>query len=687
MAGLGSLIQGFQSGYQFVDDVKRNQADDEWKGKERAHKEKDWKKADDYEAERAELAAKYFPKQKDAEPTRTTGAALAVDQGVEPPPGGAVGAVAAPEVAARPLDGGAPVAAALPVANTGAAVTMPPNAPLQAGAGRGFVNPPGDVGAGRGNITPAMVVPRDTVNYSSDAGAGRGMVVPPRASQTGDWAQITADSRAAQPQRNADRMGILQGELAAAKNPETRALIQREIANEQKSPLPSAGPAPAGGNAAAASYLNNPANQASILSAAEKQFGLRHRPATPAEEAFNNGALVNVSAQGPSPVPGAKLAVDGVDVPTNTTSSKTGNLNHMLDFALESAKLDVKHGKMDGAGILSIVKATETLKREGMDRATALMGQGRFQEAQDIMNSQGDHVGITIVSSKDATFKIGKTEVPTKIVTMRKEDGSTSTVNTAQAQYQMMGMEKQIDALQKDRTTDITEKHYAAVLGEQQAAREDRKTDQQLRREQFEANTPAGKIASIEKVTGPLGAEQRSELVGISKLPEVVKTRVSILQEQQKSITQTIAKSMADNTYQAGSENAKALAEQQAAIALQIRQLTEPYMEGTRSKAGADPLGLRSVKPVDSAQAGAPKAETKPSASSGAALAATKGTTTAADKDMADSKAWIKDKLMGVFDGPGKYAEIAKTHPDAKIRAAAAALDAEYKANIAANTN
>jgi hypothetical protein len=613
MAGLGSLIQGFQSGYDWVDNNQRQAADDKFKGEQRDRLRKDWSKEDEYESARKALVAKHFGTEadkpapaEDANPSRV----LAMQQGADPQ----AGAVAAPDVAVTPVT--TPPTIVAPAA--------PAAAQAVAGAGRGFVNPPGPVGAGRGNINPPVASPS----------------VQPQTATTGGWPAINASYIAGQPARNADRGAILNQELAQATNPETRALLQREIAGDGKFQFIAA---------------NNGANVA--------------QPTAPAQ-------------------PAVKLAADGVETPVQTRPTKVDpsqDMNKTLNFALESAKLDVQYGKKDGAGLITLARTVESMKREGMDQAIKLLGQGRYQEAQDLFNSQGDHTGVTVVSSKDSTFNIGKTAVPTKIVTLRKEDGTTRTINTAEAQYQMIDMAKQIDQAQagqkveNDRVQgENTASHYRAVEGNQAATLG-------LQREEFNAKTPEGVIAAKEKALGrPLTIDERQEVTGISKLPEVVKTRVASLQEQQKTITQVIAKAQADGTWQPGSEGAKALAEQQAQIALSLRTITEPYLEGTRSKANADPLGIRSVKPGDSAQAGAPKAEAKPSA--GAALAA-KGTTTAADKDMKDAKAWIKDKLIGTFDGPGKYAEIAKSHPDAKIRAAAAALDAEYKANIAANTN
>lgn len=436
MAGLGSLIQGFQQGYEFVDDMQRRQTDDQFKGEQRDRLRKDWSKEDDYESARKALVARHFGAEgdkpapaDDANPSRV----LAMQQGADPQ----AGAVAAPEVAVTPVTTPPNVAAPTPVAQV-------------AGAGRGFVNPPGPVGAGRGNINPPVVT-------AADRAVAPGQV---------DLAKMT-------PQQKQDLMTL-----------------------------------------------------------AEKQFGLRHSAAPTA--LAQGGALQNVAAP-PTPVPGVRLAADGVDTPVQTRPTRVDpsqDMNKTLNFALESAKLDVQYGKKDGAGLITLAKTVDSMKREGMDQAIKLLGQGRYQEAQDLFNSQGDHTGVTVISAKDSTFNVGKTAIPTKIVTLRKEDGTTRTINTAEAQYQMIDMAKQIEVAQKDRTADITEKHYDAVLNEQKLARQDRQTVHQdaqrnadrefsMRERQYKDGTVDGKMAQITSALGPLTPDEdkayRKKLLGIGK--------------------------------------------------------------------------------------------------------------------------------------------------------------------------
>lgn len=65
----------------------------------------------------------------------------------------------------------------------------------------------------------------------------------------------------------------------------------------------------------------------------------------------------------------------------------------------------------------------------------------------------------------------------------------------------------------------------------------------------------------------------------------------------------------------------------------------------------------------------------KPAAQSGAAVSRIQppgGLTPRSDAE--SDKAWVRNKLMGTFDGPGKLQEIARTNPNPRFRAAAKAL-------------
>lgn len=65
----------------------------------------------------------------------------------------------------------------------------------------------------------------------SSIGASQGGIgVTPGTSTSGTWGDINASSKALQPSRNAEQLEILKGELAAEKDPENIAALQREIA-------------------------------------------------------------------------------------------------------------------------------------------------------------------------------------------------------------------------------------------------------------------------------------------------------------------------------------------------------------------------------------------------------------------------------------------------------------------------
>lgn len=170
------------------------------------------------------------------------------------------------------------------------------------------------------------------------------------------------------------------------------------------------------------------------------------------------GPTATPAAAAPTPAAPTPAAANGTGKP-----DPTRDMNRMMDFTIERAMLDVQHGKLDGPGMLTLVKGVEAMKREKMDDAIKLMHQGRIEEAQDAFNSGGDHK-MKIVDAKDDVFTVGKTQVPTKIITMQGEDGRTKTVNTAQMMYQQQAIDKIISQRQHDRQTDVQEQHGKDVV-------------------------------------------------------------------------------------------------------------------------------------------------------------------------------------------------------------------------------
>lgn len=613
----GNVMEAFQQGWKFMDDLERQKNEDAWKDESRGRQRKEWKKDDDADAEREALYNKYFPKPEEpAKPATPQGADVAA-KGIpieaQPP-------AQTEHAPATPTDGQLVPAGAqgLPYTGIDAAYNKLRNESTagnrdasdwanglrpEAGAGRGNVNPPNAVPAtepGFGpkitawggkpaptlaEITapkaapvaatapaPAPIAPSGTpmiANGNSTAGAGRGMVNP---APVDPGYQSTAGAG----------RGVV--------NPPTVTAADRSVAPGKVD-------------------LNNmsPTETQRLMDLAQKQFGpgLRFAKAGPADTA----------AAAPAAAPrGAEMAAGlPVDVKTNPTKVDARNdLNHMLNFAIDSAKIDLKRGKADGAGLATLIKTAQTIKNEGMDRAVSLMAQGRFQEAQDLYNSAGGHGDMQIVSSQDGFIKVAGQQIPTKIVTMRAADGSTRTVNTAEFQQQGMKIAEQLDAVLKGRQIEVTAEGHKAQREDTKAYRESLDADRDASRAISERHV---KVAEMEAADRK--AERAAKEPAGPKLPQAVLVRMQGIEKREALYEAERAKRLGEDP----KADVSALNKELAALSIQKDLLAEPHMPAVNRTARPEP-----TKPGQTAQANGatnagpakpdnkPKAEPKPAA-------------------------------------------------------------------------
>jgi len=227
----------------------------------------------------------------------------------------------------------------------------------------------------------------------------------------------------------------------------------------------------------------------------------------------------------PSPIAGpAAIAQQGV--PPAPAKPKKIDMNHNTDFLMEAALYDMKHGKLDGPGLLGLQKTVDNMKREKANEAIDLLHQGRYDEATDVFNSTGDHTGFKIISAKDAMFKAGKEEVPTKIVTVQDANGNQRVINTAESFYQRQPMEKVLAQAQKAREIEETGRHHIAEEKNQAVTAQSGRISAlasaqnaatsagslKLQQESFKKQSLLGQVEQIESVTGPLKPEERKAL-------------------------------------------------------------------------------------------------------------------------------------------------------------------------------
>lgn len=199
-------------------------------------------------------------------------------------------------------------------------------------------------------------------------------------------------------------------------------------------------PAPADDAASAPAPASAPAVQASTLSAAQAQ-GMPQA----------------------APVPGAPaVAPQPAGMTTPPPAHKLTSMASSMDYFIRRAEIDMQHGKIDGPGMAVLYKMRSSAAKEGLNESIQLLAQGDNAGAMRKFNENGDLKGWSVESSVDGVFEHAGAKLPTKIVKVKADDGSTRTINTAQAMVQNQRIEDLILQAQKgtemeDRRTDAKE--------------------------------------------------------------------------------------------------------------------------------------------------------------------------------------------------------------------------------------
>lgn len=194
----------------------------------------------------------------------------------------------------------------------------------------------------------------------------------------------------------------------------------------------------------------------------------------------------------------------------------------------------------------------------------------------------------------------------------------------------------------------------------------------------FKAQSPEGQLEQLELAVGPLSPEDkkayRKKLLGIGSNKGSDEALVGDLtkkwsENNPQATPQDVAKyrdGLATSFQQVG--NNKAVESSLKAEFSKHAPGTPGYLQ-TWNDAKAD-LGMTDAQltVLGYKPPAAPGRQPRAAAAVGTAMPT-------ADDNM---RAWVKDKLLGPLDGPGKYAEIAKTHPNPAVRRAAQQLADEY---------
>lgn len=141
------------------------------------------------------------------------------------------------------------------------------------------------------------------------------------------------------------------------------------------------------------------------------------------------------------------------------------NVADMLDYATRRAAIDVKHGKLNGLGIMQLVQARRQLEDEGVKDAMLKIHNGNVQAGIDAFNQYGKR-RVKLIDSKQIETEVSGIKMPTTEVTIEDENGTRQTINAAQMLNGFRKMENQLDFALKQQQFKQTAKHQDATLAE-----------------------------------------------------------------------------------------------------------------------------------------------------------------------------------------------------------------------------
>ncbi len=143
---------------------------------------------------------------------------------------------------------------------------------------------------------------------------------------------------------------------------------------------------------------------------------------------------------------------------------KAPSINDWLEFATKRAAIDVKHGKLNGLGIMQLAQARKQLMDEGVDEAVMKFQQGDSAGGLESFNASGKYVGAKLVGEPQRSeFDYNGVKMPTTIVTLKLPDGRTETINTAQYGTSRIKAEGQFNAAMGMMNFRQTEKHQTST--------------------------------------------------------------------------------------------------------------------------------------------------------------------------------------------------------------------------------
>lgn len=137
----------------------------------------------------------------------------------------------------------------------------------------------------------------------------------------------------------------------------------------------------------------------------------------------------------------------------------------IMDFATESAKINLKYGKSTPNDLMKLAQIKKTFEDEGMQDAVGLLQAGDYQGAVQAYNSAGRGQGTLKGEPQQGVFNFNGKEIPTVTATVVDSNDNETTINTAQWMAAKIGLDKQFDLMLKKEMADEKKRHNQAMEG------------------------------------------------------------------------------------------------------------------------------------------------------------------------------------------------------------------------------
>jgi hypothetical protein len=157
-------------------------------------------------------------------------------------------------------------------------------------------------------------------------------------------------------------------------------------------------------------------------------------------------------------------------------------MGNVLDMYAHSLEAAARKGDVGAEGYVKTRAFLDTMKKEGVTQAIDAFARGDYDGGMALYNGLGQMNGARVVGAEEGTTVLptGQT-VPTRRVTIANADGSRAVVDTTLDRYKMIGLEKQVEMMDKAAAQESLGEYHTGMA---EAAKQNADTQEQYRKDQ-----------------------------------------------------------------------------------------------------------------------------------------------------------------------------------------------------------